>query len=182
MLFFTENLHLYCMKNSVILQASANSWGNTHKTVAYLNKDNLFDVVDLKTKNIGFYDYEFKNNADDFLPLITNIVENYDTIVFATPVYWYAMSGILKVFFDRFTDVLNFKSELGFKLRDKNMAMLSNSLKNDRNIGFEIPFIKTANYLKMHYLGDVHAWFTNDEIALDAKNKINIFRKNLMEN
>lgn len=166
------NIEIYQMKKTIIIQGSSKSLGNTHKVVNYLNKDNQFDVVDLKTKNIGSFDYEFANADDDFLPLMEEIISKYDTIVFATPVYWYSMSGILKDFFDRVSDLLHYKKELGRQLRGKNLAMISNSTENDLKNGFTMPFIESANYL-----GDTHSWLSNNNIANDAKVKIDAFRK-----
>ncbi|APG64011.1 FMN reductase [Tenacibaculum todarodis] len=165
------------MNKTVIIQGSSNSFGNTHKVVNYLNKDKKFDVIDLKTKNIGAFEYDFSNANDDFLPLMENIIANYDTIIFATPVYWYTMSGMLKDFFDRMSDLLHYKKELGRQLRGKNMAMLSNSAGNDRRNGFEMPFVESAKYLGMNYLGDTHAFFNGKEISENAKKQINDFRK-----
>ncbi len=164
---------------TVIIQASSKSAGNTHKVVSYLNKKKAFDVIDLATKNIGHFNYEFKNASDDFLPLMEHLIMKYDTIIFATPVYWYSMSGLLKVFFDRISDLLHYKKELGRKLRGKKMAMLSNSGDNDRKPGFEMPFIASAEYLGMEYLGDTHAWFTEDgeQIHDEAIQSIDNFRK-----
>jgi len=167
------------MIKTVIIQASSNSFGNTHKIIKYLNDKNQFDVIDIKTKNIGAFEYDFSNANDDFLPLMEEIIKKYDTIIFATPVYWYSMSGTLKKFFDRLSDLLQLKKELGKSLRGKNMAMLSNSTNNNRKAGFEMPFIETAKYLRMYYLGDVHVWFSGDEIAEDAKKRIDEFRKTI---
>jgi hypothetical protein len=66
------------------------------------------------------------------------------------------MSGIMKVFFDRFSDLIRIEKETGRKLRGKNMAVITNS--HDSEIGFDfyIPFKKTAAYLGMHYLGQKH--------------------------
>jgi len=167
------------MNTTVIIQASSNKLGNTYKAVQLLNSQQNFDVIDISAKNIGHFNYEFKNATDDFLPLAEEIISKYDTIIFATPVYWYSMSGMLKVFFDRLSDLLHYKKELGRQLRGKNMAMLSNSGENDLRTGFNMPFIESANYLGMHYLGDVHIWFTKDgkDIHPDAINKLADFRK-----
>ncbi|MGB1043130.1 MAG: flavodoxin family protein [Tenacibaculum sp.] len=167
------------MTKTIIIQGSSKSKGNTHTIINYLNKNNQFDVVDLKTKNIGAFDYEFKNAEDDFIPLMENIIKNYDTIIFATPVYWYAMSGILKDFFDRMSDLLHYKKELGRQLRGKSMGMISNSGINDLKDGFTMPFIESANYLGMKYIGDIHTWFTNDgkDIHIEAKKNIDEFRE-----
>lgn len=164
------------MNKTIIIQGSSKSEGNTNLISSFLNIDNKFDMIDLKTKNIGHFDYEFKNANDDFLSLLEEIIEKYDTIIFATPVYWYSMSGMLKVFFDRLSDLLHYKKELGRKLRGKNMAMISNSGDNDVKDGFSMPFIESANYLGMNYLGDIHTWSENGEINKEVKEIINTFR------
>ena len=73
------------MNTTVIIQASARSNGDTHRIVNELNKHNTFDVIDLKIKNVGHYEYDYSNADDDFLPLMEEIIAKYDTIVFATP-------------------------------------------------------------------------------------------------
>ena len=129
---------------------------------------------------IGPFDYEFKNSNDDFLPLMEKVISQYDTIVFATPVYWYNMSGTMKIFFDRLSDLLHYKKDLGRQLRGKKMAMISNSGENDLKNGYTMPFQESANYLGMHYLGDMHSWFSNNEIAQEAKEQIDTFRKKVL--
>lgn len=76
------------------------------------------------------------------------------------------------------SDLLHHKKELGRQLRGKKMAMISNSGENDRRIGFEMPFVESAKYLGMEYLGDTHAWFTKDgkEVHLNAMKKIEAFK------
>ncbi len=166
------------MKKTVIIQASSKSNGNTNRVINYLNSNNSFDVIDLKTKNIGVFEYDFSNANDDFIPVMEEVINNYDTIVFATPVYWYTMSATLKIFFDRLSDLLKYKKDLGRLLRGKNMAMISNSGQNDLKKGFEMPFIESANYLGMNYLGSTHSWFTEDgeNIHPEAADKIDTFR------
>ena len=161
------------MKSTVIIQGSANSFGNTYKVIQYLNTKNDFDVIDLATKNINHFSYDFSNN-DDFLPLMQSIIEKYDTIIFATPVYWYTMSGHLKVFFDRMSDLLHAHKNLGRQLRGKNMAMLSNSGSNDLIPSFNEAFKASANYLGMNYLADTHAWFTSDGKAISEEAKLQL--------
>lgn len=165
------------MNTTVIIQASARSKGDTHLIVNELNKNNNFDVIDLKTKNVGHFDYDFTNADDDFLPMMEEIIAKYDTIIFATPVYWYSMSGILKAFFDRISDLLHYKKELGRQMRGKKMAMISNNNYDDLKDGFNMPFKESANYLGMTYLGDTHAWVENNIINPKALERIDAFRK-----
>lgn len=153
----------------VIIQGSSRSKGNTHKIASYLQELTGFDIIDLRTKRIGPFDYEFNNHNDDFIPLITEIANTYDTLIFATPVYWYAMSGIMKNFFDRITDCLKTEKETGRKLREKSMAMVSCGSDAHLKEGFEMPFRESAHYLGMAYLGGVHTWIENDEIPEEVK-------------
>jgi multimeric flavodoxin WrbA len=140
----------------VIILGSSRKNGNTTKIVDEISKDNAIDVIDLSDYNISYYDYESKNIEDDFLPLIKGILEKYDTLIFATPVYWYNMSGIMKVFFDRFSDLIRIEKETGRKLRGKKIGVISNSHEDAIEDGFYFPFKKSADYLGMVYLGHAH--------------------------
>lgn len=145
------------MKNKkVIILGSSRKNGNTSKIVDEISKEYNIDVVNLSDYNISYYDYESKNIEDDFLPLIKRIIENHDTFIFATPIYWYNMSGIMKVFFDRFSDLIRIEKETGRKLRGKKIGVISNSHDNEIEESFYIPFKKTADYLGMEYLGHAH--------------------------
>ncbi|WP_278019869.1 flavodoxin family protein [Flavobacterium ginsengisoli] len=95
----------------VIILGSSRKNGNTAKIVDKLSKEHNIDVVNLSDYKISHYDYESKNLGDDFLPLIRGIIEKYDTLIFATPIYWYNMSGIMKVFFDRISDLIRIEKE-----------------------------------------------------------------------
>ncbi len=113
------------MKKGIIILGSSNSKGETYKLANYISQKTGYEIIDLKTKNIAEFDYEFKNSNDDFLPLMEEIVTSYQIIIFSKPVYWYAMSGILKTFFDRISDCLEIEKELGRKLRGMEMAVIS---------------------------------------------------------
>ncbi len=140
----------------VIIVGSSRSQGNTTKIVDEIAARLQIDVINLSHYEISHYDYESKNRDDDFLPLIRKIIENYDTLIFATPVYWYSMSGIMKVFFDRFSDLLRIEKETGRKLRGKQFAVISNSHDAQIEDDFYIPFKRSADYLGMIYIGNKH--------------------------
>lgn len=141
---------------TVIILGSSRKNGNTTKIVDEISKEHRLEVINLSDFNISYYDYESKNREDDFFPLIKGIIENYDTLIFATPIYWYNMSGIMKVFFDRFSDLIRIEKETGRKLRGKKIGVISNSHDNEIEESFYIPFKKTADYLGMEYLGHAH--------------------------
>jgi len=162
-------------KNGVIIQGSSRSVGNTNKVVSYVAETLKFDVIDLNEKKIGPFDYDFKNSDDDFLPMMRELVAKYDTIIFATPVYWYSMSGTMKIFFDRITDLLRIEKEIGRKLRGKSMAMISCGSEGFLQEGFTMPFFETAGYLGMSYLGDVHTWILDDQIPEIVRENLDVF-------
>ncbi len=167
------------MKKGVIILGSSNSKGETYEMSAYLRELTGFPIIDLKTKNIGEFDYEFKNADDDFIPLMKEIVEQYDTLIFATPVYWYAMSGIMKTFFDRISDLLKTEKETGRKLREKSMAVLSSASEPELINGFLMPFQESAKYLGMQYVGNVHGWRENGEMPEGVREEIRAFAKKM---
>ncbi|NJM79861.1 MAG: NAD(P)H-dependent oxidoreductase [Flavobacterium sp.] len=144
------------MSKTVIIIGSSRKNGNTTRIVSEIANQYNLDSINLSDYNFSYYDYESKNRDDDFFELIKGILENYDTLIFATPVYWYSMSGIMKVFFDRFSDLLRIEKETGRKLRGKNMAVISNSHDSEIDYDFYIPFKKSADYLGMNYLGQTH--------------------------
>lgn len=144
------------MNKNVIIAGSSRKQGNTGNVIEVLRKYLDFDIIDLNDFNFSYYDYEHQNKEDDFLPLIRRIIDNYDNLIFVTPVYWYAMSGIMKTFFDRFTDLLDSEYELGRQLQQKSMAVISSSAGNHLGDHFWLPFIETAGYLGMNYIGHIH--------------------------
>lgn len=164
----------------VIIQGSSRSAGNTFRIVSYISERTGFDIIDLNSKQISGYDYEHKNKDDDFLPLMKEIVTKYDTIIFATPVYWYSMSGTMKIFFDRITDCLKIEKETGRSLRGKRMAMVSCGSDSELKKGFEMPFVESANYLGMDYLGDIHTWLENDRISTTLRTQLNTFAEKVL--
>lgn len=74
------------MNKGIIVLGSSNSKGETRKVCSYVSELTQYPIIDLKQKNIAEFDYEFNNRDDDFHPVIQQIVNNYDLIIFATPV------------------------------------------------------------------------------------------------
>src|SRR6056297_2974216 len=143
------------MKKVVILGSSRND-GDTAILTKMLIKQSKWDLIDLNDYDFGYFDYKHENRNDNYLTLMADLIKKYDTLIIATPVYWYSMSGIMKVFFDRITDLLTIRKELGRKLRGKKMAVISCSIGNNLGEYFWLPFSETANYLGMEYLGNIH--------------------------
>ena len=66
------------------------------------------------------------------------------------------MSGIMKVFFDRITDLITIEKDLGRKLRGKYMAVITTSDGNNLGENFWLPFKHTAEYLGINYVTNLH--------------------------
>ncbi len=144
------------MPNIIIIAGSARQNGDTATLTRQLAKQAQWDLIDLNDYQFSYYDYKHQNRFDDFIPLLRKIINRYDVLVLATPVYWYAMSGIMKVFFDRLTDLITIEKDLGRQLRGKGLAAISCSNGNNLGDAFWLPFRETTQYLGMKYLADMH--------------------------
>lgn len=153
---------------------SSRSDGETRNMVEELAAQSGSTIIDLREKNISYFDYEHQNLNDDFFPTMEEILQ-YDNIVFATPVYWFSMSAIMKTFFDRFSDLLHQRKDLGYKMKGKNMFLLTNSSTTLLTRHFETPFIDTAEYLSMKYKGNVHGYSKEGNLPEEVKNNIKEF-------
>jgi len=112
-----------------------------------------FDLIDLLDHKIAHYNYEGHYPADDEFDAIIKQALPYQNIVFATPVYWYSMSGVMKVFFDRLTDLITIKKDTGRQLRGKSASMIAVGADPAIPDGFETPFKHTSAYLGINYQG-----------------------------
>ena len=147
-----------------MILGSARSHGSTRKMLDFIAAETNWPMIDLKQKRIEYFDYAFSNQDDDFIPLMEEILHHHDLILCATPVYWYSMSAIMKNFFDRMTDLLKVRTDLGELLKGKKMAMLSCGSDDEWMESMRTPFEEGAKYLGMEYVGDVHTWLVKGEI------------------
>lgn len=136
----------------LIVMGSARSDGNTASAVRDLSPQlgHTVDIVDLSMLTIGPFDYLRHDDRDDFRSVIEMMITS-GHIVFATPVYWYSMSGTMKGFFDRLTDLLldaeNRKA--GRALAGRHVWLLATGTDESLPDGFQEPFASTAAYFGM---------------------------------
>jgi|TARA_B110000908_G_C10227361_1_gene438696 multimeric flavodoxin WrbA len=138
--------------NVAVIIGTSKSDGNTRKLVNSFVEKSGASIFDLSLFEISFFDYSHQNKTDDFLPLIRQLI-SFEHIVFATPIYWYSMSAQLKVFFDRFSDLLTIEKDLGRKLKGKSISVLSTGFDLDYPECFIQPFEMTATYLQLYFTG-----------------------------
>jgi len=161
--------------NIAILFASSRYDGNTAALVSELEVEggNVTSYL-LKDYDITPFDYEHKNENDDYLGLVRELVK-YDHVIFATPVYWYAMSSHLKIFFDRFSDLLSIDKPLGRKLKGQKCSVVSTGAWGYPPECFEEVFKLTFDYLGMKYAGMLYCQMASKSEVSKFQSKITAF-------
>lgn len=169
------------MNDSIIILGSARSDGNTRKAVELVANRFDADLIDLNSLNISYYDYENTNMNDDFIPTAEKLIK-YNKLIFATPVYWYSMSAIMKTFFDRFTDLITIRKDIGRSLAGKLVYVISSSASPNISEGFIKPFEATADYLNMDFIANLHIFNKRGEIVESNFERLEKFIIKLSEN
>ena len=159
------------LKTTLIIFGSSRGDGNTRKMVDFLLQNISADWIDLNKYSFSEYDYDYQNAEDDFIDLAEKMIK-YQNIVFATPVYWYAMSAIMKKYFDRLSDIVSHRKEVGRKLAGKHLFALACSSDQTEYEGFFMPFELTAGYLDMNFGGSVHTWVEEDKLPEEVKRRL----------
>jgi GrpB-like predicted nucleotidyltransferase (UPF0157 family) len=136
----------------LVILGAANGHKNTMNFIENLFVNNDVEILDLNEIKIDPYDHKGNNDIDDFISTIEKMI-TFDRVVFATPVYWYAMSGEMKDFVDRFSDLLRAKyKNLGEQLYGKKIDLLSTGSDLELPNGFTIPFNLTCTYFGMDFM------------------------------
>ena len=143
-------------RSVLILMGSARSDGDTAEAARQLaaGLSGMVTTVDLGLMRILPFDYAQPHQDDDFAAVVELILA-HRTLIFATPVYWYAMSGPTKTFFDRLTDLLSPRdaTRRGRSLAGREVWLLAVGTDPRLPEGFERPFEMTAAYLGMSWRG-----------------------------
>lgn len=168
------------MKDTLIILGSSRNDGNTREIAERIKDKSDADFLNLSDYSINYYEYDDTNREDDFIKVI-EILLNYKQIVFATPVYWYSMSAQLKTFFDRITDLITIRKDLGRQLLNKNVYLVSCSASEIEPVAFDIPFKETSAYLKMNFIAHLHVWKRNEDFSVELSPKIDKFVKLILE-
>jgi len=164
------------MKNiPVILLASARKDSDTKKFIEKVFSNTEYKVIDLLDFTVLPYDYSHQySEKDEFFKIIEELMQ-HETIVFATPVYWYSMSGLMKTFFDRLTDLVTIKKEYGRQLKDKSTFLIVVGTDKGLPVGFDKPFELSSRYLKMSYQGSIYYSTKHTEPEQSIGDLINLF-------
>lgn len=143
---------------AIALFGSSRRHGNTGQFLEHIATESSIEIVDLGQLRISPYDYKHQNRGDDFEPLMRRVLE-FDHIILASPVYWYAVSPPVKTFLDRISDFLEIPEllEQGRRLRGKTGHIVCTSIYDDAPAPFVGALTDTFTYLGMHVGGVMHA-------------------------
>ncbi len=146
------------MLSTIAIFASARRNGNTGRLMDRIANELQIEVVDLAEKSISAFDYEHRNRNDDFEPLMDYVL-GFEQIIFASPVYWYAVAPPMKIFIDRISDLLDLPDllERGRRFRSKTAYVVCTSVYDEVPTPFLGAFLETFSYLGMRYGGCAHA-------------------------
>jgi multimeric flavodoxin WrbA len=113
---------------------------------------------------------------------MTHILK-FDSIIFASPVYWYAVSPPMKTFIDRISDLLEVPELLdqGRRLRGKTAYVVCTSIYDEPPRSFIDAFKETFCYLGMNFGGYVHANCDSGYVAERYENEVRAFVHSVRE-
>lgn len=172
----TSTLKLGTMTPIAIL-GSARKDSNTAVVLRRLIAEHACDIVDIRTCSISPYNYEHSYPGDDqFISIIRRVVDAPVTII-ATPVYWYSYSTPMKIFIDRFSDLLSSQKELGRQLRGRSFALVSSSAERAPDKTLVEAFSRFCDYLGITFIGCAHAHDAGDFVDAAAVAKIRGYLK-----
>ncbi|OTX82224.1 MULTISPECIES: flavodoxin family protein [Bacillus cereus group] len=106
----------------------------------YLRDHTVYPITDQRHDAEGF-----QSVNDDYEQLTKRMLE-HDTIIFATPLYWYGMSGHMKIFVDRWSQSLR-DTSLHFKEKMKGKKMYVVIVGGDNPKVKALPLIAQFQYI-----------------------------------
>lgn len=162
-------------KKTVVILASARKESQTKRHLKKICHGVNFEIIDLLDFKIDAYSYSAHYpSPDSFTEIIEKIV-SYDKIIFATPVYWYSMSGLMKNFFDRLTDLVTINKNLGRELKGNETFLLAVGTDKALPEGFKIPFALTSKYFGMAFIASIYFSTIYSSDSQNEKKKIDNF-------
>ncbi len=145
------------MTRTIALFASARRHGNTGAFIDRIANELGIEVVDLAALRMAPYDYEHSHRDDDFEPLFRRML-GFQNLIFASPVYCYAVAPPMKIFFDRIVDFLDLPElqDEARRLRGKTAWVVCTSIYDEAPDSFVGAFRDNFEYYGMRFGGIVN--------------------------
>ncbi len=138
----------------VVINGGSRPNGNTRILTDHVVKDLQVETIELENYRIEPIVDErhapegFQEVDDDYRALMDRVMQ-HDILIFATPIYWYTMSGTMKKFFDRWSQTMREPEYEDFRERmaKKKAYVIA--------VGGDSPYIKGLPLLQQfHFLFD----------------------------
>ena len=107
----------------------------------YLNEFNIKPIEDKRHAEEGFDDI-----GDDYNTVLLKMME-HDVFLFATPIYWYSMSGKMKNFIDRWSQTMKEPQFKDFKENMSKKKAFVIAVGGDSPYIKGLPLIQQFNYI-----------------------------------
>lgn len=144
------------MARTLAILGSARSDGHTAALLTRLIDGVDCEVIDLNAANIAAFRYDQQYPADDeFLAIVERMIAA-PIVIFATPVYWYSFSAVMKNFIDRLSDLLSSQKTTGRRLRGTRWALVSSGSDNEPDRDLISAFRRTCEYLGVEFIASVY--------------------------
>ncbi|QCR32557.1 flavodoxin family protein [Lysinibacillus sp. SGAir0095] len=107
----------------------------------YLREYNILPIKDERHSEAGFQEV-----LDDYNVVIDKVLQ-HDILIFSTPVYWYSMSGTMKLFIDRWSQTLRDKDRPNFREELAKKSAYVIAVGGDRPSIKALPMIQQFQYI-----------------------------------
>ena len=158
-------------KKPLVILGSARKDSNTVFVIESLLKEREYTFLDLSNYQFVGYDYDNDYPGNDQFLDIVEIMLQHDKIIFATPVYWYAMSSLMKTFFDRWSDLVRVEKPKGRAMAGKKTFLITQGSSAEMPPGFEVPFNLSSKYMDMHFQGYIYGDMTKGKEDFTIKDE-----------
>lgn len=111
----------------------------------YLRDHTIHPIIDERHAEQGFHEVE-----DDHKKLIDQMLA-HDVIVFSTPIYWYSMSGPMKIFIDRWSQIMRDSDYTHFREGMKGKKVYVIAVGGDTPHIKGMPLIQQFQYICQFY-------------------------------
>ncbi len=157
---------------NLFVLSSARSQGNTLKAIEHLRDvcGVTGDVMDLSHSSLQPFSYDTTEPSQAFLDFVDR-ASAVTNIIFATPVYWYAMSSNLKMLFEQFNFLLTSHQHLCQKLLNKNCFLAVTGYNQELPIGFDEPVRQTVKYFQMDLLATAYFQIQEGQFSPQATSR-----------
>jgi multimeric flavodoxin WrbA len=149
------------MARALAILGSARSDGHTAALLKRLIDGFDCEVIDLSSANIARFCYDQRYADDDEFMAIVEKMIAAPIVIFATPVYWYSFSTVMKNFIDRLSDLLMSQKAVGRRLRGgpshkSRWALVSSGSDREPDRDLSSAFRRTCGYLGVECIAEVY--------------------------